>query len=79
MLYNKGIGSHKNYKKMSPKIYHLATGLFFAGIAILHLLRVLMGWEFIANGAYLPMWISWVGVLVFGYLAYYALSHRSKR
>lgn len=59
---------------MSPKTYHLVTGLFFSVIAVMHLLRSLMGWEVIANGAMIPMWISWLGVLVFGYLAYHAFS-----
>ena len=59
---------------MSPKTYHLATGIFFGGIAILHLFRVLMSWELIANNAYMPMWVSWIGIVVFGYLAYYAFS-----
>ena len=63
---------------MSAKNFFIISGAVFAVIAVLHLARSLMGWEMVMNGAVMPMWLSWVGVLVFGYLAYYALSARKK-
>ena len=68
-----------NEKLMSPKTYHLATGIFFVVIGILCLLRALMGWSVIANEAMIPMWVSWVGVVVFGYLAYHAFSTKKHK
>ena len=63
---------------MSAKNYWLISGVVFAVIAVLHLARSLMGWDMVINGAMMPMWVSWVGVIVFGYLAYYALSAKKK-
>jgi len=43
--------------------------LVFAIVAILHLLRIIFGWEATLNGLAVPMWPSIVALVVAGGLA----------
>ena len=38
-------------------------------VAIAHLLRIALGWEVVVNGLVIPMWVSWIGLVVSGGLA----------
>ena len=57
---------------MNQKTYLQVTGLLFTAAAVVHLLRVLMGWPANLAGWEIPTWFSLVGVVVAGYLAYSA-------
>lgn len=57
---------------MNQKTYLQVTGLIFTVIAVLHLLRVLMGWSANLAGWEVPGWLSIVALAVTGYLAYCA-------
>ncbi len=43
--------------------------LVFALVALLHLLRLIFGWEATFNGAAVPMWASGLGLVIAGGLA----------
>jgi hypothetical protein len=43
--------------------------LIFALIAIVHVLRLVFGWEVTLNAAVVPMWVSLIGLLIAGGLA----------
>ena len=58
---------------MKHKTYELIAGLLFSLIAFGHLLRVIFGWEAIFNGQVVPMWPSWVAVLIGGFLGFQGL------
>jgi len=58
---------------MSQKTYYCATGTIFLIIAVLHLYRVVRGWEASIGGWPVPLWLSWVAVAVAGCLAYNGL------
>lgn len=58
---------------MDTKPYLLVSGLVFAVVAVLHLLRVLNGWSFQLGPMDLPMSVSWLGAIVPGLLAVWAL------
>ncbi|MBI2819781.1 MAG: hypothetical protein HYX73_07365 [Acidobacteria bacterium] len=58
---------------MSQKTFLLTVAVLFSLIGLLHLLRLVFGWEAIVGGLIVPMWISWVAILVTGYLAYEGL------
>ena len=64
---------------MSYRCYALATGVIFLVIAVLHLLRVIFGWDATIARAAVPKWVSWIALLIAGYLAYegFRLSRRS--
>jgi len=54
---------------MSQKTFLFMTGAIFTAIAVVHLLRLLFGWEAIVGSWTVPRWISWVALVVAGYLA----------
>ena len=55
---------------MSQKAYLKSAGLIFLLIAVLHLLRLVFGWEAVFEGWNVPQWLSVVALIVAGYLAY---------
>jgi len=59
---------------MSSKTYFSVTVAFFAIIFILHLARIFTGWEASIGGWMLPQWISWVAVVISGFLAYFGFN-----
>lgn len=58
---------------MNGKNYNLLTGVIFLVIAVLHLLRLVYGWEAVIGGWTVPIWLSWIAVAVAGYLSYQGL------
>ena len=49
---------------------NLAIAIFIL-IAVLHLLRLVFGWEVTLDGMVVPMWVSIMGFLIAGALAYF--------
>jgi len=45
------------------------SALVFAIIAIVHVLRLIYGWQIIINGTVVPMWVSIPGAVIPGLLA----------
>ena len=54
---------------MSARSYCMLAAAIFALIAVLQLLRVLLGWSVTLNGAAVPFWASWIAVIVAGGLS----------
>ena len=54
---------------MKP-ITNLAIAIFIL-ITAVHLLRLVFGWEATLNGVVVPMWVSVLGLLIAGALAYF--------
>ena len=42
----------------------------FTVVAVLHILRMLYGWEVVINGMSVPMWVSVLGAIITGGLAF---------
>ena len=61
---------------MRQKTFTKTAGVIFAVIAVLHLLRILLGWEAIIGGWHVPVWLSWLALVVSGVLAYTAFTLR---
>lgn len=58
---------------MKPKTtLTLAVGIFTI-VAILHLVRYLLGWELIINECIIPQWTSILGTIIPAVLAYQLL------
>ena len=51
------------------KPFTILAVLVFAIVAVVHLLRLIFGWEVTVNGAVVPIWLSAVGLVVAGGLA----------
>jgi hypothetical protein len=58
---------------MSQKTFITIAGTIFALIAVLHLLRIYMGWTIVINNWEVPIWFSWIGAVVAGVLSYFGL------
>lgn len=46
------------------KPFTVLTVLVLLAVAVVHLLRAVLGWEVTVDGGSLPMWVSWVAVVV---------------
>ena len=49
---------------------NLAIAIFIL-VAAMHLLRLVFGWEVTLDGMVVPMWVSIMGFLIAGALAYF--------
>ena len=55
---------------MTPRVFSLITATLFSLIALLHAVRLLQGWQVTIGGAVVPLWVSWIGLAISGFLAY---------
>ena len=56
---------------MTEKAFAAIAAVIFALVALLHLLRLVIGWSIVIDSWTVPMWVSWVGLAVAGGLSYY--------
>ena len=61
---------------VSHKTYMTITTAVFAVAAVVHLLRAAYGWDLVIGDWSAPLWVSWIGVVVAGVLAYSGYTHR---
>ena len=52
------------------------TATLFIVMTIMHLLRIILGWQVEIGGLSIPFWVSWLGVLVAGALAYFGYTQK---
>ncbi len=62
------------HKYMSIKTYLLVAAVFFTLTAALHLTRALYGWPAVIGGVEIPLWASWIALVIGGALAYFGFS-----
>ena len=58
---------------LSQKTFSLIAGVIFSLVALLHLLRLVNSWHMEFAGWVPPMWASWLGLLVAGFLGFTGL------
>lgn len=56
--------------RVKERMYFVFAGAIFTVVCLAHLARVLTGAEFVIFGWYVPVFLSWIGILVSFYLAY---------
>ena len=66
----------KRQSRLNRKTYMTVTATLFLVVAIIHLLRIIFGWSVEIGGLSIPFWVSWLGVLVAGALAYLGFTQR---
>ncbi len=54
----------------SERALLLVAGTVFLAVALVHLARLAFGWEVALGDFAVPLWLSWIGVGVTGYLSY---------
>ena len=55
---------------MSKRNYLSVVSFIFLVIAVLHALRLLGSWEAVIGGTVIPIWVSWLAVIVAGILSW---------
>ena len=55
---------------MKQKTFTLLASAIFALIALGHLSRLVFEWPILLGGWAVPLWVNWVALLIFAYLAY---------
>jgi hypothetical protein len=54
---------------MDAKTFSLVAGVIFAVVALAHVARIVMDWSVIIGDWSIPMWLSWIALIVAGGLA----------
>jgi len=62
----------------NSKTFQLIAGVIFAIVAVMHLSRIIFGWQVVLGEWTLPVWISYFGLVVAGFLAYQGLTLSKK-
>jgi hypothetical protein len=55
---------------MTQRIFSLVTAILFSLIALLHAARLVRGWHVTIGNIVVPVWVSWIGLVIAAYLAY---------
>jgi len=55
---------------MRQRGFLLIVGVLSGLIALVHVLRIVLGWSVMVHDFAVPMWASWIAVVIMGYLAY---------
>lgn len=50
-------------------LYMIIVSVFFLIVALLHLARIFYGWSAEIGGIFIPLWASWLALVVAGLLA----------
>ena len=53
---------------MDQRAYNIITAVVFLIVAVLHLLRIIFGWPAQIGGLDIPLWASWLALVVAGAL-----------
>lgn len=56
---------------MDQRTYNILTASLFLVMAVLHVLRLVLGWSAQIGGWTVPFWLSWLALIVLGALAYF--------
>lgn len=62
--------------RMKQATFNLLAGTLFLLVAILHALRILLGWEAVIAGWKVPIGFSWLALALAGFLSYCAFSRK---
>ena len=55
---------------MNESTFVRVAAVIFSLVALLHLARLVLGWDAVIGGWSVPMWFSWIALGLSGLLAY---------
>jgi hypothetical protein len=64
---------------MTQQVFSLIAGILFLLMALVHFWRIVEGIDVILAGAAVPMWVSWIGLVVAALLAFYGLRYSIRK
>src|ERR1700730_6980826 len=53
-------------RAVDQRTFNVVASVIFALVALLHLLRIYMGWPIVIGSWTAPMWVSWIGLVAGG-------------
>jgi hypothetical protein len=59
---------------MSQKTFTIIASGIFGVVALFHVLRIFLGWPAVVGGWTVPMWLSWIGLVVAGGMSYFGIN-----
>jgi hypothetical protein len=59
---------------MSQRTFTIIASVMFGVVALLQALRIFLGWPVGIGGWSVPMWFSWIIVVVAGGLSYFGIN-----
>jgi hypothetical protein len=63
---------------IGKKAFALSAAIVFSFAFSIHFLRVIYNWEMIIGGVALPMWLSWMGFILAGFLLIHGFKFSKK-
>jgi len=54
----------------------MVTAVLFLVVEIAHLLRIILGWQVEIGSLGIPVWVSWLAMVVASALAYFGFTQR---
>lgn len=63
---------------MNKRMYFLISGLIFAIVAVVHLLRIINQFQIVIGTWSAPMAVSWIGFIIPALLSYWGFTLMSK-
>jgi hypothetical protein len=62
----------------NERLFHNIAGVVFTLVALLHLSRIVFGWQFILGSWDVPYWLNGLGTIITAFLAYlsFHLGHK---
>lgn len=64
---------------MTHNAYLRTAAIIFLIIFALHMLRIIYGWEAQIGDLRIPLWASWVAVMIAGFLSVYGFRLSSRK
>ena len=58
---------------MSQRTFTIIASVIFGLVALFHV-RIFLGWPAVIGGWTVPMWFSWIGLVVAGGLSYFGIN-----
>jgi hypothetical protein len=70
LLVHYGWGTPMPLRTPRERTLLLITGFLLFIVALAHVTRLVFGWDIVIGGFYIPLWLSWLGVVLTLYLSY---------
>jgi len=64
---------------MNRNAYFFLTAIIFSVVGFVHLVRIVLEWDAAIGGWSVPMWVSWLALVVSAALAYFGFGHARDR
>ena len=68
------LDARRKGRPIEPKNLYDVTATLFLLVAIMHLLRIIFGWQVEIGGLSIPFWVSWLAFPIAGALAYFGFT-----